>query len=709
MPREYPIEATRNIGIIAHIDAGKTTVTEGILYNTGMVHKIGAVHEGETVTDWMEQERERGITITSAAVTCYWKPQFNNLKGDDVKEYKINIIDTPGHVDFTVEVERSLRVLDGAVTVFDGKMGVEPQSETVWRQADKYGVPRMCFINKINQTGGDFFKSLDSIHKRLSKNAYPVQIPIGFEKEIRGVVDLIQMKAYTYKDFTDKEFEIGDIPAEVLDQANKYRQELLEKIVEFDDVMMDRYLGGEELSEAEVLTLVRKATQSGEFFPVLGGDGRGIIVQTVLDAVANYLPSPIDTEAIKGTNPKTNEEMERHPSDDEPFSALAFKIATDPFVGRLAFFRVYSGKLEAGSYVLNARTGKKERVGRIVRMRADQRDEVKEVFAGDICALVGPKDTMTADTLCDEANPIALESITFAEPVISMAIEPKTKADQEKLGLALQKLAEEDPTFKVHTDEETQQTIIAGMGELHLEILVDRMKREFKVEANVGKPEVSYKETVKETNTAEHKYVRQSGGRGQYGHVYLRIEPQEAGKGYEFLDEIVGGVIPKEYIKSIDKGIQEAAANGVIAGYPLVDFKCAVYDGSYHDVDSSEMAFKIAASKCLQDVVKGAKPVIMEPVMKVEVTMPESAMGDVIGDLNSKRARIQEMEEQDGRRVVKAFVPLAEMFGYATQLRSMSQGQASSSMEFDHYEEVPNNIANKIIEDRAGANARKGQ
>jgi elongation factor G len=706
MPREYAIEDTRNIGIIAHIDAGKTTTTEGILYNTGMIHKIGAVHEGETVTDWMEQERERGITITSAAVTCYWNPQYNKIEGD--RKYKINIIDTPGHVDFTVEVERSLRVLDGAVTVFDGKMGVEPQSETVWRQADKYGVPRMCFINKINQTGGDFYKSLESIHNRLTKNAYPVQIPIGFEKDINGVVDLVQMKAYTYKEYTDKEFTVGEIPDDLKEKAAKYRHELMEKVVEFDDQLMEKYLAGTELTEEELMLAIRKATRSGEFYPVFGGDGRGIIVRTLLDGVTNFLPSPLDKGPVKGTNPKTGTEETRNPSDDEPFTALAFKIATDPFVGRLVFFRVYAGKLEAGSYVLNARTGNRERVGRMVRMRADERDEVKEVYAGDICALVGPKDTITADTLCAENAPILLETIKFADPVISMAIEPKTKADQEKMGIAMQKLAEEDPTFKVSSNEETQQTIIAGMGELHLEIIVDRMKREFKVEANVGKPEVAYKETFKKTATAETKYIRQTGGRGQYGHVYLRVEPMERGTGYEFVDEIVGGVIPKEYIKPVDKGIQESAANGVIAGYPVVDFKVALYDGSYHEVDSSEMAFKIAGSKAFQEAVKKADPILLEPVMKVVVTTPESNMGDVIGDLNSKRARINEMEDITNRKIITAEVPLAEMFGYATALRSMTQGQASSIMEFDHYAEVPRNVAEKIIESRAGINVRKG-
>lgn len=708
MPREYPIVDTRNIGIIAHIDAGKTTVTEGILYNTGLIHKIGAVHEGETTTDWMEQERERGITITAAAVSSYWIPKFNHLPGSD-KKHKINIIDTPGHVDFTVEVERSLRVLDGAVVVFDGKMGVEPQSETVWRQADKYSVPRMCFINKINQTGGDFYKSLDSIHARLSPNAFPIQIPIGFEKDINGFVDLVQMKAYTYKEFTDKEFTVGEVPADMKEKCDKYRHELIEKIVESDDAMMEKYLAGEVLTEQEILATIRKAVQGGQFYPVLGGDGRGIIVQSILDGVVNFLPSPIDKGGVKAIDKKTGQEILRNPSDDEPFTALAFKIATDPFVGKLAFFRVYSGKLQTGSYILNSRSGNKERVGRVVRMHADSREELKEVYAGDIAALVGPKDTFTGDTLCDVDHPVELEKITFAEPVISMAIEPKTKADQEKMGIALSKLAEEDPTFRVSSNEETQQTIIAGMGELHLEIIVDRMKREFKVEANVGKPEVAYKETFKKIAEAETKYIRQTGGRGQYGHVYLRVEPLERGKGYEFVDEIVGGVIPKEYIKPIDKGIQESAANGVIAGYPLVDFRAAVFDGSYHEVDSSEIAFKIAASKSLQDAVKHADPILLEPVMKVEVTTPEGNMGDVIGDLNSKRAQINEMTDRVNLKIIDAFVPLSEMFGYATSLRSMTQGQASYSMEFDHYAEVPRNVAEKIIESRAGVNVRKGQ
>ncbi|PIR96442.1 MAG: elongation factor G [Candidatus Doudnabacteria bacterium CG10_big_fil_rev_8_21_14_0_10_42_18] len=707
MPREYPIENIRNIGIIAHIDAGKTTVTEGILYNTGLKHKIGAVHEGETTTDWMEQERERGITITSAAVTCFWTPQFNKISGNE--KYKINIIDTPGHVDFTAEVERSLRVLDGAVVVFDGKMGVEPQSETVWRQADKYKVPRMCFINKINQTGGDFYKSLDSIHKRLSPNAFPIQIPVGFEKEIVGFVDLVQMKTYTYKDFTDKEFTVGEIPADLVEKAKEYRNRLLEKVVESDDALMEKYLEGKEILNDEFLLAIRKATRSGKFYPVIAGDGRGIIVQSILDSVTNFLPSPTDVGSVKGHDIEDEtKELERKPLDEEPFAALAFKIATDPFVGKLAFFRVYSGKLEAGSYILNTRSGNKERVGRIVRMHANDREEVKEIYAGDIAALVGPKDTTTGDTLCSVGNPILLESITFAEPVISMAIEPKTKADQEKMGIALSKLSEEDPTFKIKSDEETQQTIISGMGELHLEILVDRMKREFKVEANVGKPQVAYKETIKKMATAESKYIRQSGGRGQYGHVWLRVEPLARGEGYKFIDEIVGGAIPREYIKPIDKGIQESAANGVIAGYPLVDFSAAAYDGSYHEVDSSEMAFKIAASKGLQDAIKKADPIILEPVMKVEVITPEEYMGDVIGDLNSKRSQINEMTDRLHLKVIDAETPLAEMFGYATSLRSMTQGQASYTMEFSHYAEVPKNIAQTIIESRAGINVRKG-
>ncbi|MBI4050443.1 MAG: elongation factor G [Candidatus Doudnabacteria bacterium] len=705
MPRELPIEQTRNIGIIAHIDAGKTTVTEGILYNTGLKHKIGLVHEGDTTTDWMEQERERGITITAAAVTCYWSPKFNKFEGD--KKYKINIIDTPGHVDFTVEVERSLRVLDGTVVVFDGKMGVEPQSETVWRQADKYHVPRICFINKINQIGGDFYKSLDSIHKRLSPDAYPIQIPIGYEKDLIGFVDLVQMKGYTYKEYTDREFTVAEIPQELMVKAQEYRHKLLEKVVETDDRLLEKYLHGQEITESEFLTAIRKATLLGKFYPVLGGDGRGIIVQTLLDAVANFLPSPIDKGAVLGRRPRTEEELARNPSDTEAFCALAFKIATDPFVGKLAFFRVYAGTMSTGTYVLNTRTGNKERVGRVVRLHADQREDVKEVYAGDIAALVGPKDTATGDTLCDENNPITLEAIVFPEPVISQAIEPKTKADQEKMGIALRKLAEEDPTFRIKSDEETAQTIISGMGELHLEIIVDRMKREFKVEANVGAPQVAYKETVRRQVEQEGKYIRQTGGRGQYGHVWIRLAPLERGGGREFVDEIAGGIIPKEFIPAVSKGIMEAADNGVIAGYPVVDFQATLYDGSFHEVDSSEIAFKIAGSKAFQDAVRKADPVLLEPIMKVEVVVPEEFMGDVIGDLNSKRGQIREMTERGRAKVIDAEVPLGEMFGYATSLRSMTQGQASYTMEFSHYAEVPKNIAEKIIGE--GVKIRVGQ
>jgi elongation factor G len=703
MPREHAIEKTRNIGIIAHIDAGKTTVTEGILYETGVTHNIGAVHEGETVTDWMEQERERGITITSAAVTCYWK------------DHKVNIIDTPGHVDFTVEVERSLRVLDGAVTVFDGKMGVEPQSETVWRQADRYSVPRMCFINKINQTGGDFYKSLESVQKRLSPNAIPIQLPIGFEKDICGIVDLVKMKAFTYTEFKDKELTESEIPADMLDKAKKYRQELIEKAVESDETLMEKYLSTGDLTEEELKSAIRKATISSSMYPVLGGDGRGVIVRTILDAVTFYLPSPLERPHVAGVDPKTKEITEetplilRKPDDSEPFSALAFKIATDPFVGKLAFFRVYSGKVEAGSYVLNTRTNNKERVGRLVRMMANDREEVKEVYAGDIAAIIGPKDTVTGDTLCDVDHPIRLESIKFAEPVISMAIEPKTKADQEKMGMALARLAEEDPTFKIRSDEETGQTLISGMGELHLDIIVDRMRREFKVEANVGKPQVAYKEKFKKIVESEGKYIRQSGGKGQYGHCRIRLEPREPGSGFTFESEIVGGTIPREFIAPIEKGVKEAAENGVIAGYPVIDFFCAVYDGSFHEVDSSEMAFKIAASKAFQDGVRAADPILLEPIMKVVITVPEQFMGDVIGDVNSKRGQVKEMSDRGQNKEIESYVPLAEMFGYVTSLRSMTQGQGSSTMEFDHYAEVPKNVAAGIIESRATANARKGQ
>ncbi|HEX9503893.1 MAG TPA: elongation factor G [Patescibacteria group bacterium] len=697
MPREYALEKTRNIGIIAHIDAGKTTTTESILFYTGKIHKIGEVHEGNTAMDWMEQERERGITITAAATTSFWSQKLHSgAKAEDTN--RINIIDTPGHVDFTVEVERSLRVLDGAVVVFDGKMGVEPQSETVWRQADKYAVPRMCFINKINQTGGDFYKSLDAIHKRLSPNAFPIQLPIGFEKDINGVVDLVRMRSYTYTDHKDKMFVEGEVPADMLEKAKEYRLKLIEKAVESDDALMEKYLAGTELTEAELMRAIRAATLSGKFYPVLGGDGRGLIVTTILDAVVNYLPSPLDKPPVKAIHQKTKEELLLTPDDSSKFVALAFKIATDPFVGKLAFFRVYTGVLQAGSYILNTRSGNKERVGRLVRLHADSREEVKEVYSGDIAALVGPKDTFTGDTLTDVDYPVQLESIKFPEPVISVAIEPKTKQDQEKMGLALQKLAEEDPTFKVRSDEETNQTLIAGMGELHLEILVDRMKREFKVEANVGRPQVAYKETIKGKAEAEGKYIRQTGGRGQYGHVWIRIEPQDdPTKGNEFINEIVGGTVPKEYIKPIQKGIEEAEDRGVIAGFPVLNVKTTLFDGSYHEVDSSEIAFKIAGSMAFQDAVKKSQPILLEPIMKVEVLTPEVSLGDVIGDLNAKRGKILEMTERGNIKVVDAEVPLAEMFGYATQIRSMSQGQASYTMEFHHYEEVPRNVAEKII------------
>lgn len=687
--KKYSLQKLRNIGIIAHIDAGKTTTTEGILYRTGLKHKIGAVHEGETTTDWMAQEKERGITITAAAVSCFWK------------DHKINIIDTPGHIDFTVEVERSLRVLDGAVVVFDGKMGVESQSETVWRQADKYNVPRICFINKINQTGGDYYKSLDSIHHRLSKRALPIHLPIGFEQSICGVVDLISMKAYIYKDFTDHELSETEIPADMTDKVKKYRSLLIENAVAEDEQILEKYfeVGEEGLSQEEVKQAIRTAVLTGKFYAVTGGDGRGVIVEKLLDAVNDFLPSPLDRGSTWGTNPKNGEEIERQPDAAQPFAALAFKIATDPFVGKLAFFRVYSGKVTAGSYILNSSTGDKERIGRIVRMHADKREDVTEVEAGDIAAIVGLKGTTTGHTLCDANNPIVLESITFPEPPVSIAIEPKTKADQEKMSLALQRLAEEDPTFRVHVDHETGQTIISGMGELHLEIIVDRMKREFAVEANIGQPQVAYRETIRRDNVEqEGKFIRQSGGRGQYGHVWLRLSQNEVGKGFEFINSIKGGAVPSEYIPAVRAGIEEAMSNGVLAGYPVVDIKAELYDGSFHEVDSSEMAFKIAGSMALQEGVKNASAVLLEPIMKVVVVTPEEFMGDVIGDLNSKRGRVESMENlQSGIKEVTAYVPLGEMFGYTTNLRSMTQGRASSSMELDHYADVPSHVTQEII------------
>ena len=689
--KKIPLSNFRNIGIIAHIDAGKTTTTEGILYRTGLSHKIGAVHEGEATTDWMEQEQERGITITSAAVTAYWKG------------HHINIIDTPGHIDFTAEVERSLRVLDGAVTVFDGKMGVEAQTETVWRQANKYGVPRICFINKINQTGGDFYKSLESIHRRLSKNALPIHLPIGFEKDICGVVDLIDMKAYTYKDYTDHELVVGDIPADMVEKAKNARALLVEAAVEADDALFEKYLeeGEEAISVEDLKKNLRKRVLAGDFYLVTGGDGRGVIVEKVLDLITDYFPSPLDVDAIWGTNAKTGDEIKREPSEKEPLAALAFKLATDPFVGKLIFIRVYSGKLKAGSYVLNATTGEKERIGRIVRMFADKRDDIDEISTGDIAAVVGLKNTTTGSTLCDPAHPIVLESISFPEPPVSIAVEPKTKSDQEKMAIALQRLAEEDPTFRVHTDEETGQTIMSGMGELHLDILIDRMRREFKVEANIGEPQVAFRETIRGTAKVQGKHAKQSGGRGQYGDVWVKFEPNEAGKGFEFVDEIKGGVVPQEYRPAVQKGIREVLDNGVIAGYPVVDVKATLYDGSYHDVDSSELAFSLAGSLATREGIKQANPVLLEPVMNVEVTTPEEFMGDVIGDLNSRRGRIEAMEDlQGGAKLIKAFVPLSSMFGYTSDLRSMSQGRAASTMELAQYEEVPPNVAKEIIEKR---------
>ena len=688
-----PLKNFRNIGIIAHIDAGKTTTTEGILYRTGLTHKIGVVRgEGDgATTDWMAQEKERGITITSAAVTCFWKG------------HKINIIDTPGHIDFTAEVERSLRVLDGAVTVFDGKMGVEAQSETVWRQANKYGVPRICFVNKINQTGGDFYKSLESIHNRLSKQAFPVHLPIGFEKTINGVVDLIDMKAYTYDDYTDHELKVGEIPADMLEKAKNARSLLVENAVEADDELMMKFLdqGEEAITVDELKMALRKRVLAGDFYLVTGGDGRGVIVEKLLDLMVDFLPSPLDVDEIWGKNPKTGDEVSRKPSDKEPLSALAFKIAADPFVGKLIFVRVYSGVLTSGSYVLNTTTGEKERIGRIVRMFADKREEISKVEAGDIAAVVGLKSTATGNTLADVAHPIALESIEFPEPPVSIAVEPKSKADQEKMALALQRLAEEDPTFRIHTDEETGQTIMSGMGELHLDILIDRMKREFKVEANIGEPQVAFRESIKGRSEVQGKHAKQSGGRGQYGDVWVRFEPNETGKGFEFVDEIKGGVVPQEYRPAVMKGIRETLEGGVIAGYPVVDVKATLYDGSYHDVDSSELAFSLAGSLAAREGIKQANPILLEPVMKVEVTTPEDFMGDIIGDLNSRRGRIDAMEDlMGGAKLIKAFVPLANMFGYTSDIRSMSQGRAASTMELAQYEEVPPNVAQEIIEKR---------
>ena len=698
MPRKVTLENTRNIGIMAHIDAGKTTTTERILYYTGVNYKIGETHEGTATMDWMEQEQERGITITSAATTCYWKGSKNQFP-----QTRINIIDTPGHVDFTVEVERSLRVLDGSVTVMCAKGGVEPQSETVWRQADHYHVPRMIYVNKMDITGADFYHVLDMVHDRLKCNAVPIQLPIGKEDTFKGIIDLVEMDADIYYDQLGKDMRVEPIPEDMMDLANEYREKLLDAVSMFDDEIMEMYLDGEEIPTEKIRTAIRKATVAVEMVPVTCGSSyRNKGVQKLLDAIVDYMPAPTDIPAITGTNPKTDEEEVRHSSDDEPFSALAFKIMTDPYVGRLCFFRVYSGTLNTGSAILNATKGKRERVGRLLQMHANHREDLETVYSGDIAAMVGLKNTTTGDTLCDEKNPVILESMEFPEPVIRVAIEPKTKAGQEKMGIALAKLAEEDPTFRTYTDEETGQTIIAGMGELHLEIIVDRLLREFKVEANVGAPQVAYKETVRKKVNHETKYKRQSGGSGQYGHVKITLEPNESGKGYEFVNAVVGGAIPKEYIPAIDTGIQGAMQAGVLAGYPVVDVKVTLYDGSYHEVDSSEMAFKIAGSMAFKEAMREADPVLLEPIMKVCVIVPDEYMGDVIGDLNARRGQIQGYEMRSGAQQIDAFVPLSEMFGYATNLRSRTQGRGQYTMEPSHYVELPKSLQEKLIAKRGG-------
>jgi len=700
MPEEkkkYPLDRIRNIGIIAHIDAGKTTTTETLLYYTGKTHKIGEITEGTTEMDWMEQEKERGITIQAAATTCFWKPEALTIGPFGQEDFRINIIDTPGHVDFTAEVERSLRILDGAVVVFDGKQGVEPQSEKVWHQASQYKVPRICYINKLNLIGGNFYKSLESIKERLSPNVAPIQLPLGSEHDLYGTVDLITRKAYVYADEEGLEMKEAEIPEEMKEKVEKFRAELIEKTVEADEELTRKYLEDEVLTEEELLEGIRVSTISGKFHPVLGGDGRRVLTKTLLDAVVQFLPSPQELPPVVGFHPREQKEEARKPDTKAPFAALAFKVQTDPYVGRLTYIRVYSGELAAGSYISNSHTGEKERAARILLMHANKREEIEKLSAGEIGAVIGLKNTFTGDTLCDEENPIVLESITFPDPVISVAIEPKTKVDQEKLSTALHRLSEEDPTFKTRSDEETGQTIISGMGELHLEILVDRMKREFNVEAGVGRPQVAYKETIRETVEQEGKYIRQSGGRGQYGHVYLRLEPRGRGEGFEFIDEIKRGSIPKEFISAVKKGVIGAMEKGILAGYPLIDMAVAVYDGSFHEVDSSDIAFQIAASEALQVGGKKAKPVLLEPVMKVTVTTPEQFMGEVVGDLSSKRARIEGSEQQGNVRVIKAEVPLSEMFGYATRIRSLTQGRASFNIEPSHYEEVPQNVAEEIV------------
>ena len=703
MPRKVSLENTRNIGIMAHIDAGKTTTTERILYYTGVNYKIGETHEGTATMDWMAQEQERGITITSAATTCYWKGTKNQFP-----QTRINIIDTPGNVDFTVEVERSLRVLDGSVTVMCAKGGVEPQSETVWRQADHYHVPRMIYINKMDIMGADFYNVLRMIDERLKCNAVPIQLPIGKEADFRGIIDLVEMKADVYYDEMGKDMRVEEIPEDMKDLAEEYREKMLDAVSMFDDEIMEMYLEGQEIPTDKIRKAIRQATVAVEMIPVVCGTSyRNKGVQKLLDAIVDYMPAPTDIPPIKGVNPRTDEEEERKSSDDEPFSALAFKIMTDPYVGRLSFFRVYSGTLNTGSAVLNSTKGQKERMGRILQMHANHREDIETVYSGDIAAAVGLKNTTTGDTLCDEKHPVILESMEFPEPVIRVAIEPKTKAGQEKMGIALMKLAEEDPTFKTYTDEETGQTIIAGMGELHLEIIVDRLLREFKVEANVGAPQVAYKETIKKAVQQDTKYARQSGGKGQYGHVKIRLEPNESGKGYEFINEVVGGAVPKEYIPAVDAGIQGAMLSGVLAGYPVVDVKVTLYDGSYHEVDSSEMAFKIAGSMAFKEACQKADPTLLEPIMKVCVIVPEEYMGDVIGDLNSRRGQIQGFEARSGAQQIDAFVPLSEMFGYATDLRSRTQGRGQYTMEPSHYVEIPKNIRDKIIDQRMGARAMK--
>jgi elongation factor G len=712
MNRDYPLEKVRNFGIVAHVDAGKTTTSERVLFYTGSQHKIGEVHEGETTTDWMEQERERGITITAAAITCFWSKTAEKDKKDVSKKYRFNIIDTPGHIDFTAEVKRSMRVLDGAIVVFDGVAGVEPQSETNWRYADEAKVPRVCFINKMDRTGASFEDSYASILERLSKKAIRAQIPMGAEGDFSGVIDLLSMKAYTFSGNMGEEVIEGEIPAEFLEDAKKYRAELVERIVENDEAQMNAFLEGKEPSLEELKATLRKAVIANEIFPVYTGSAlKNKGVQLVLDAVVDYLPSPLDLPPVKGIDPKTGEEIERKASDDEPFTALAFKLQTDPFVGALTFFRVYAGTISAGSYIYNSTTGSKERVGRIVRLQADKREEVQQVFTGEIAALVGLKDTKTSHTLCDEQKPIILEQIKFPEPVVSLRIEPATKADQEKMGLAIRKLADEDPTFKVTTDDETSETIISGMGELHLEILVDRMKREFNVVANVGKPQVAYRETILGTADVENKYIKQTGGKGQYGHVKIKVKhlepladpeaklPKNVTREdhFEFINNIKGGVIPSEFIGPVEKGIREALGRGILAGYPVVDVSVDLYDGSYHEVDSSEIAFKIAASQAFQEAAKQAKPVILEPIMNVEVVVPEQFMGDITGSISGKRGSIEGMEDRGQNKAIKAKVPLSEMFGYTTSLRSMTEGRGSMTMEFDHYEVVPTNVANDII------------